>query len=374
MGRARSRGASTRRRTHRTAVDEADLEAAEAAESAGLRYVTDAMPGISRRRRGRGFEYRDARGRLITDEAELARVRAIAVPPAWSDVWISPSARSHILATGRDARGRKQYRYHPRWREVRDANKYERLAAFGEALPALRQRIDEDLNRPGLPREKVVAAVVRLMDQTLIRVGNDAYARDNDTYGLTTIRSRHVQLDGHEIRFRFKGKGGKTIEIDVRDRRAAAVVRRCQELPGQELFASLDEDGTVRDIGSEHVNDYLREATGKAFTAKDFRTWGGTVLALRALLEVGDYRSQRKAKRNVRTAIEAVAHMLGNTVAVCQRCYVHPVIVDAYVGGELLEPCRRMRARRTRWLRRDEVMLRRLLAHLARARGRRAAA
>jgi DNA topoisomerase-1 len=303
------------------------------ARAAGLRYSNDTRPGISRRRAGRGFSYRDADGTPIRDSAVLGRIRALAIPPAWTDVWICPDPAGHLQATGRDARGRKQYRYHARWRARRDESKFERLIDFGRALPRIRRRCDADLARPGLAREKVLATVVRLLETTLIRVGNDEYARLNRSFGLTTLRGRHVRVDGTTIRFRFRGKSGQRHEVGLRDRRLAAIVRRCQELPGQELFAYVDPDGEVHDIASDDVNDYLREISGADVTAKDFRTWAGTVLAYRALRAAGVAEDARDAQRNVVAAVKQTALQLGNTPAVARRSYVHPAVVDAYLDG-----------------------------------------
>ena len=304
-----------------------------AARAAGLRHVTDARPGIRRKCSGRGFAYVGTDGSPVRDEDELRRIRALAVPPAWTDVWICPDPRGHIQATGRDARGRKQYRYHQRWREVRDETKYGRMVAFGEALPGIRRRVSADLRKEGLAREKVLAAVVRLLETTLIRVGNEEYAKENRSYGLTTMRDRHVKVRGDMLRFEFVGKGGQRRRVDLRDAKLARLVKRCQELPGQELFQYVDDDGDVRDVGSEDVNDYLREVTGREFTAKDFRTWAGTVMAALALAELEPFRSERQAKKNVVGAIEQVAERLGNTPAVCRKCYVHPQVIDAYLDG-----------------------------------------
>ena len=305
----------------------------EAARAAGLRHVSDARPGITRKRSGKGFTYAGPDGRTIRDEAEIRRIRALAVPPAWTKVWICPDPRGHIQATGRDARGRKQYRYHTRWREVRDETKYGRMVAFGEALPGLRKRVSADLRKEGLPREKVLAAVVRLLESTLIRVGNEEYAKENRSYGLTTMKDRHVKVRGETLRFEFVGKGGQRRRIDLRDKRLARIVKRVRELPGQELFQYVDDEGEVRGVGSEDVNEYLREITGQEFTAKDFRTWTGTVMAALALSELEPFRSQTQAKKNVVRAIEEVADRLGNTPAVCRRCYVHPQVIDAYLDG-----------------------------------------
>jgi DNA topoisomerase-1 len=319
-------------------VSETDPEAAaEAAAAAGLRYVADAMPGITRRRAGRSFSYRDPAGRLITDRQILARLRALAIPPAWTEVWICPESRGHLQATGRDARGRKQYRYHNEWRAVRDAHKFDRMLIFGRALPQIRARIDADLRRHGLPRERVLATILRLLETTLIRVGNAEYARENRSFGLTTIRHRHVEVNGSTIAFEFRGKGGKVHKVSTRDRRLARIVRACHELPGQELFQYVDDEGVRHDVDSADVNAYLQEITGEPFTAKDFRTWAGTVLASLALAEFESFDSQAAAKRNVTRAIEQVANNLGNTVAVCRKSYIHPAILDSYVEGSLLE-------------------------------------
>ena len=308
----------------------------EAAEQAGLHYVRDDTPGIRRRRAGKGFAYRDAKGRPVKDEATLTRIRKLAIPPAYTDVWICPDPLGHIQATGRDARGRKQYRYHPRWRESRDETKYHRMLAFGRALPAIRQRLEADLARPGLPREKVLATVVKLLEASLIRVGNDEYAKQNKSFGLTTMRDRHAKVNGSAVEFSFRGKHGKQHKVKLRDRRLARVVKACQDLPGQELFQYLDEDKQVRDVTSQDVNAYLRELAGEEFTAKDFRTWAGTVLAAFALQEFETFDSQAGAKRNITRAIEQVAGRLGNTPTICRKCYVHPEVVNAYIEGELL--------------------------------------
>jgi DNA topoisomerase-1 len=319
-------------------VPETDAAAAaEAAAAAGLRYVSDARPGITRRRAGRAFSYRDAKGALIRDRRTLARLRALAIPPAWREVWICPDPRGHLQATGRDARGRKQYRYHRDWRAIRDEHKFDRILVFARALPRIRARVDEDLRRRGLPRERVLATILRLLETTLIRVGNAEYARDNQRFGLTTIRHRHVAVNGATIAFEFRGKAGKVHKVTTRDRRLARIVRACHELPGQELFQYVDDDGQRRDVDSADVNAYLQEVSGEPFTAKDFRTWAGTVLASLALSEFEAFDSEAAAKRNITRAIEQVANHLGNTVAVCRRAYIHPAIVDAYLDGSLLE-------------------------------------
>jgi DNA topoisomerase-1 len=311
------------------------LEPAEAARTARLRYVTDEKPGIRRLRRGRGFGYVDPQGRRVRDEETLARIRSLAVPPAWTEVWVSPWPNGHLQATGRDARGRKQYRYHPRWREARDETKYTRMIAFGEALPRIRRRVAADLRKKGLPREKVLAAVVRLLDETLIRIGNDEYARGNESFGLTTLRNRHVEVAGSRVRFSFRGKGGKLHEVDLRDERLARIVRRCREIPGQELFQYLDDQDSPQDVKSDDVNDYLRDVAGDEFTAKDFRTWAGTVLAAAALRGCEPCRSQTHARREIVGAIKLVAEHLGNTPAICRKCYIHPEVHAAYQQGDL---------------------------------------
>jgi DNA topoisomerase-1 len=300
----------------------------------GLRHASDRRPGITRRRAGRGFADRDAEGRTIRDPETLRRIRSLAVPPAWTDVWICPFPNGHLQATGRDARGRKQYRYLPRYSHRREAAKYERLVAVASALPRIRARVDADLARPGLDREKVLAAIVRLLELTLIRVGNDEYARLNRSFGLTTLRDRHASVRGSSVRFRFKGKSGRLHDVGLRDRRLAAIVRRCQDLPGQELFQYVGDDGEPVDVASDDVNAYLREIAPDV-TAKDFRTWAGTVLAYRALRAIDPPDSARQATRNVVAAIRETADLLGNTPAVCRKAYVHPVVVEAYLDGRL---------------------------------------
>ncbi|MBX6316034.1 MAG: DNA topoisomerase IB [Isosphaeraceae bacterium] len=312
-------------------------ESVASAQAAGLIYVSDRRPGIRRERAGKGFRYRDPEGHLIRDPDILGHIQALAIPPAWKDVWICPDPRGHLQATGRDERGRKQYRYHPRWRSERDATKYSRMVAFGRSLGVIRARTEADLALPGLPKRKVLAAIVRLLEATLIRVGNDEYVRANGSFGLTTMRDRHARIEGSAVRFAFRGKGGIRHSISLHDRRLARIVRRCQELPGQELFQYVDEEGQVQDIGSADVNAYLRELTGEDFTAKDFRTWAGTVLAALALQEYESFDTQARAKSNIVRAIEAVAERLGNTPSVCRKCYVHPAILEAYLDGTLIE-------------------------------------
>jgi len=306
------------------------------AESDELRYSSDVEPGIRRRRAGAGFFYVLPNGKRATGEATLARIRKLAVPPAYRDVWICPDARGHIQATGIDARGRKQYRYHARWRSIRDAHKFERMMAFGKALPRIHRRIARDLKLPGMPREKVLAMVVRLLEATLIRVGNDKYVRTNKSYGLTTMLDRHVRVKGGTVRFSFRGKHGIKHEVEVEDPRVAKILKRCLELPGQELFEYIGEDGAMHDVTSSDVNDYLKEIAGEAFTAKDFRTWYATSSALETLAGA-TFVTARESKERLKQALEAVAGKLGNTVTMCRKCYVNPVVVDAFLAGELRE-------------------------------------
>lgn len=330
---------ASRTTTERGAATDVDpclgIDPSDVARSAGLRYVSDARPGIRRKRSGKHFRYFDIKEQPIRDSDELARIKSLAIPPAWTDVWICPSAKGHIQATGRDAKGRKQYRYHPRWREVRDETKYGRLQAFGEALPALRKQVDADLARTGLVREKVVATVVRLLELTLIRVGNDEYARTNESYGLTTMQDDHVTVTGTTIAFSFRGKSGKEHTIDLRDRRLANIVKRCRDLPGHDLFQFVDDNGVSHTIGSVDVNDYLQQATGQTFTAKDFRTWSGTLLAAHALLNAGPADTQTATRHSIVSAVKDVSTQLGNTPAICRRCYVHPGVIDAFESGSL---------------------------------------
>ena len=308
----------------------------DAAESAGLRYVSDARPGIRRKKAGSHFSYLRVDGSKLTEKEVLKRIKALAIPPAWTEVWICPVAAGHIQATGRDAKGRKQYRYHPRFREVRESTKYEHVAAFADALPLIREKVQQHMGMNGLPREKVLATVVRLLETTLIRVGNDDYAKQNSSYGLTTLKNRHVSVDGNEVRFRFTGKSGKQWSLQVRDRRISKIIKACQDLPGQELLQYVDETGGRHDVTSSDVNDYLKEITGKEITAKDFRTWAGTVLAAMALNELESFDSAAQAKRNLRAAIEKVASKLGNTPTICRKCYVHPEVLNSYMDGKLV--------------------------------------
>lgn len=312
------------------------LDPKEAAESAGLVYVSDEDRGIRRERKGDTFAYFKPNGDPVTDEATLERIRKLAIPPAYEDVWICTRAHGHLQATGRDARGRKQYRYHPQFREVRESTKYEHMMEFAKALPAIRSRLAEHMALRGLPREKVLATVVHLLETTLIRVGNDDYARENKSYGLTTLRNPHVKVEGAALRFQFKGKSGKTWRLQVKDRRIAKIVRACQELPGQRLFQYQDEDGEVREVTSADVNAYLKEITGRDITAKDFRTWAGTVMAAIALQEFEAFDTKAAQKKNIKAAIESVSSRLGNTPTICRKCYVHPEVLNAYVEGGLL--------------------------------------
>ena len=318
------------------AVDAAELvDPVESARAAGLRYVSDLTAGIRRRRAGKGLRYTGSDGRPIRDVETLARIKRLAIPPAWTDVWICPDARGHLQATGRDARGRKQYRYHPRWREVRDAVKYDRMLAFAEALPKIRERTDRDLERHGMPREKVLATVVRLLEETRIRIGNDEYRKENGSYGLTTLLDRHVNVIGSEVRLSFRGKSGKHHTVELHDRRMARIIKRFLEIPGQELFKYVDENGEAKAIDSADVNDYLPGITSEDFTAKDFRTWAGTILAARFLRETTEVANSRGLKKQLVRAIARVADELGNTPAVAKKGYIHPAVIAAYLSGGL---------------------------------------
>ncbi|MEZ0325443.1 MAG: DNA topoisomerase IB [Fimbriimonas sp.] len=315
-----------------TAVAE---EVAASLEEAGLVYTTDSMPGITRRRVGDTFDYFASNGKPVTKESELQRIRSLGVPPAYEDVWICPLPNGHLQATGKDARGRKQYRYHPRFREIRDESKFERMIEFGEALPTIHARIDEDLSKRGFPREKVLATVVSLLEKSLVRVGNEEYAKENKHYGLTTLRNRHVTIEGGELRFSFRGKSGIKHKISLQDRRLARVVKKLQELPGQELFQYVDGEGNTHKVTSNEVNAYLKEISGHDFTAKDFRTWAGTVLAITRLLEQEPATTKKQAKSAISTVIKEVARELGNTPAICRKCYVHPAVLESFSAGTL---------------------------------------
>ena len=305
------------------------------AKAADLRYVNDDEAGITRKHAGRGFTYTGVNGGRIRDHNVLERISALVIPPAWTEVWICPDPEGHIQATGRDAKGRKQYRYHERWREVRDQTKFERMTAFGAVLPKIRERVQADLALRGLPREKVLAAVVELLGSTFIRVGNPEYARDNDSYGLTTLQDDHVEVKGATLHFEFRGKSGKDHAIDLKDRRLAKIVKRSQDVPGEHLFQYLSEDGNTHAVTSSDVNAYIREISGADFTAKDFRTWGGTTLALLELADFEPCEGEMAAKRNVAAMVKAVAAKLGNTTAVCRKYYIHPAVIDCYLRGDL---------------------------------------
>jgi DNA topoisomerase-1 len=332
-----------KRRAEKKKIDAIEIapDPVEVAEEAGLRYVSDEQPGYTRKAKGDDFDYFDTEGKRIRDETRLLRIERLAIPPAYKNVWICPSPNGHIQATARDARGRKQYRYHERWRKVRDENKYDRMLVFGKALPKIRRRVNRDLKRRGLPREKVLATVVQLLERTFIRVGNEEYAKENKSFGLTTLRNHHVDATATKLRFSFRGKSGKEHEVDVTDRRLAKIIRQLQDLPGQEVFQYLNEKDERRKVTSEDVNDYLREITGEDFTAKDFRTWAGTVLAAMALNAQETFENKSQAKKNVKEAISAVAKILGNTPAVCRKCYVHPAVLESYLDGAIIEGLKR---------------------------------
>jgi DNA topoisomerase-1 len=311
-----------------------------AAKEAGLHYVNDNAPGIRRQRRGKSFAYFHADGKPLRDPATLKRIRSLVIPPAWTDVWICSDARGHVQATGRDAAGRKQHRYHPEWRTTRDGTKYDHVIAFAKALPKIRRQTAADMRKPGLPREKVVALAVQLLEKTLIRVGNDEYAKQHKHFGLTTFQDRHVQVQGRKAVFDFTGKSGVHRRVELKDERLAHLIKACQELPGQHLFRYEGDDSKLHDISSTDVNDYLHRVAGNGFTAKDFRTWAGTVLAARALQEIqsanGKNSKSTQLKKNIVRAIETVAKQLGNTPAICRKCYVHPAILNAYMDGSLV--------------------------------------
>ncbi|MDH3292002.1 MAG: DNA topoisomerase IB [Gemmatimonadota bacterium] len=357
MSRAASSGASGR--TPRRA------ERPRTAAPGGLLYVSDAEPGISRKRAGRGFSYIGLDGEPIRDRAERRRIRSLVIPPAWTDVWICPAPNGHLQATGRDAKGRKQYRYHPRYREVRDDTKFDRMLAFSNVLPAIRERVERDLARDGLPRDKVLATVVRLLEKTLIRIGSDVYARENRSYGLTTMRRRHVEVSGSKLWFEFRGKSGVMRSVAITDRRIASIVQHCQTLPGQELFQYLDDRGRRQKIDSGDINAYLRQISGQEFTAKDFRTWAGTIAAATTLRDMGPATTQRETQANIIKAIDLVAARLGNTRAVCRKYYVHPRVIEAYRDGIVAPKPARPRSQKRRHrrgeLRRGEIVVLKLL-------------
>jgi DNA topoisomerase-1 len=320
-------------RRKRTAPDPFMLPV-EAAKAAQLRYISDAKPGITRHRNGTGFFYRGPDGKRIRDEATLARIRALAIPPAWIDVWIAPAPEGHLQATGRDARKRKQYRYHKRWSQVRDETKYERMVLFARALPRIRKRVEQDLSLPGLPRDKLLATIVKLLETTFIRVGNEWYARTNSSFGLTTLKNRHVDVQGSRIRFKFRGKSRQFHVVQVNDRRLARLVKRSRDLPGQDLFQYLDEAGEAQPIGAEDVNAYIKLIAEQDFTAKDFRTWGGTLIAAQCLALSEAFESNSAGKAAALAAIGIVAEQLGNTVAICRKCYIHPAVLEAFTKEE----------------------------------------
>ena len=305
------------------------------AEEAGLRYTHDDSPGISVKRKGDKVEYFDPNGVKIIDEKILGRIKSLAIPPAWKEIWICTKPNGHLQATGIDSRGRKQYRYHPKWREVRDATKYDRMIAFGYSLPKIRRRISQDLELPGMPKDKILATIVQLLEKTLIRVGNEEYAEENQSYGLTTMRNKHVKVRGSEVKFEFKGKSGVKHKISLSDKRLAKIIKKVQDLPGYELFQYIDDNAEKRSIDSSDVNQYLKEISGQDFTAKDFRTWHGTMLAADALLKMEDFTSQTQAKKLVVQAVEEVSSQLGNTKAVCRKCYIHPIIIERFLEGKL---------------------------------------
>lgn len=314
----------------------ANHDAEAAARDAGLRYVTDDRPGISRERQGDGWVYRKPDGTRITHQPTIDRIDALVIPPAWTDVWISTDPRGHLQATGRDERGRKQYRYHARWRDTRDENKFDRMVEFGDVLPAIREQVDRDLAKRGLPREKVLATVVRLLETTLIRIGSEEYVKENGSYGLTTFRNRHAKVDGATVHFAFRGKSGVKHAIDLHDRRMAKIVQRMRDLPGYHLFQYIDDDGERREVNAEDVNAYIQSIAGNGFTAKDFRTWAGTVMCAVALRDCCGWESETEAKKHVVDAVKQVANSLGNTPAVCRKSYIHPAIIETYFADPAL--------------------------------------
>lgn len=340
------------------------IESEEAARAAQLRYVSDSRPGIRRRAAGAGFTYVDGQDTLVEDDIVLARIKALAIPPAWSDVWICKLPYGHLQASGRDARGRKQYRYHARWRKLRDQAKYDRMLVFGGALPRIRQCVAEHLRQPRLTREKVLAIVTRLLETTFIRVGNEEYARTNQSFGLTTLKDRHVKIEGAMIRFRFRGKSGKQHEITLANRRIARLVKSCQDLPGQDLFQYIDDEGEPQPIDSGDVNAYLREVSAEDFTAKDFRTWAGTLLTAHGLDEYPAIESVTAAKAACSSAIAEVARRLGNTPSICRKCYIHPALLAGFLDEDKLALWKRISAAANQkvWLSRQEVALLRYLA------------
>ena len=326
-----------------------------------LHYVDDSQPGLTRKRLRGKFAYFDAKGERVRDQAEVKRINALAIPPAYTDVWICADPAGHLQATGRDARGRKQYRYHPRWREIRDQNKYARLIQFGHALPKVRKQIEAQLAQPGMGREKVMATVVSLLDATLIRIGNSQYAKENRSYGLTTLRSKHVEVHGGKILFEFRGKSGVEHRVSVNDRRLANVIKRCMELPGQNLFQYLDDDGVRHNVTSSDINGYLHSLTGADFTAKDYRTWAASAMALATLRKL-HWEPEADAKRHIVEMVKEVSRLLGNTPAICRKCYIHPAVLESFLLGNLATL---PRIRQRKGLRQEEVALANFLRELA---------
>lgn len=318
-------------------VLDSQQEPEAAAKAAGLRYVTDRIPGIRRVKKGHGFSYVDAKGAIVRDEKALARIRSLAIPPAWTDVWICSSENGHLQATGKDAKHRKQYRYHPQWNHIRNETKFSKMLLFSEKLPQIREQVKKDLQKEGMVRERVLAAIIEIMEQTMIRIGNDEYAEKNNSYGLTTIRNHHVDVKGKKIRFRFKGKSGKLHDVEIEDRRLAEIVRKSQELPGQELFAYETDEGSYIDVTSQDVNQYLKEITGEDITAKDFRTWGGTVQAAVQLAEMGPCQTKKELKSQILRAVEGTAEKLRNTPSICRKYYIHPCVLEAYENGSIFK-------------------------------------
>ncbi|MCU7499210.1 MAG: DNA topoisomerase IB [Ignavibacteria bacterium] len=312
-------------------------EPEEVAEAAGLRYVSDEDPGFSRKGQGKGFIYLEKNDNKLTDPKHVIRIEALVIPPAWTNVWICPYSNGHIQATGRDQKGRKQYIYHAGWEDIRNTNKFNLMIRFGETLPLIRARVDEDLRKHGLPGEKVMAILVRLLEETLIRIGNHEYAKQNDSYGLTTLRNKHMETDGSKVRFIFKGKSGKQWDVDIENKRLAKLIKQCQELPGQHLFQYLDEEGNRQTVDSADVNNYLKEIIGQDFTAKDFRTWGGTVRAAKELYDLGMAEDEKDKQKNIVLAIKKVSRALNNTPSVCRKYYIHPEIISAYMDNSLFE-------------------------------------
>ncbi len=353
-------------RKPQTPVLESHVDPHDSARAAHLRYITDRKPGIHRHRTGaKSFRYTDPAGSPVRDAETLARIKSLVIPPAWQDVWISPVENGHLQATGRDARGRKQSRYHPRWRTTRDETKYERMKMFASVLPHIRKRVNHDLALHGLPKNKVLACIVRVMETTFIRVGNVEYARENHSYGLTTMRNRHVEIHGGKVHFTFKGKSGVQHSIDLEDRRLARIIARCHDIPGQELFQFLDHEGNHHHVDSADINEYLREITNEHFTAKDFRTWAGTVLACMMLQQLDPCDTGTQAKKNIVSTIAAVAERLGNTPSVCRKCYVHPAVLEHYLHGTMsngaLQAAQQITAEDPHALRQEELNLLHLL-------------